>query len=402
MANATSTKAVDTTDSVSLNELVLRLKRCIMVQRPAFLWAGPGVGKSSIVGALAKEMGGVSVDLRLSQMQPTDIIGIPFYVPAENNAGEPTMRWAPPELLPSEKFAKEFPIVILFLDEMNSAPPAVQAAAYQLVLDRRSGAYKLPDNVVIIAAGNREGDRGVTYRMPSPLANRFLHFDVKIDFDSWLDWAIDASINSDVIAYLTSFKSELYKFDANSSDKSFPTPRSWEFVSQLLSTDTAETPLPDSEKRSLIGSAVGSGQAVNFMNYLLVGKDLPKPADILSGKIKEIKIREISAHYQLIVSMLYEMRDYWHAHSTPLDSYATVGQKKIQQRKWNNDKDHDLWMKMFDNFNTFIVANISLEIGIMAMRMAVSNYYFSQSTDMTKLKTWPKMAEKYFPFMKDA
>jgi len=399
---ANSNRAVDTTDSVSLNELVSRLMRCIKVQRPAFLWAGPGVGKSSIVGALAKMLGGVSVDLRLSQMQPTDIIGIPFYVPAENNGGEPTMRWAPPELLPSAKFAKEFPIVILFLDEMNSAPPAVQAAAYQLVLDRRSGAYKLPDNVMIIAAGNREGDRGVTYRMPSPLANRFLHFDVKVEFESWLDWAIDSSIHSDVIAFITNYKDDLFAFDANSADKSFPTPRSWEFVSQLLSTDTAENPMSDSEKRSLIGSAVGLGHAVKFMNYLLVGKDLPKPADILSGKIKDLKIRDVSAHYQLIVSMLYEMRDYWHSHSSPLDSFATVGQKKVQQRKWNSDKDHELWQKMFDNFNTFIVANISLEIGIMAMRMAVSNYYFSQSTDMTKLKTWPKMAEKYFPFMKDA
>jgi hypothetical protein len=139
------------------------------------------------------------------------------------------------------------------------------------------------------------------------------------------------------------------------------------------------------------------------MNFLKVGKNLPKACDILSGKVKEIKTKEISAHYQLIINMLYEMRDYWHSNTTLLDSFTVVGNnKKVPQRKWNTEKLQTEWVRMFDTFNTFIIGQISLEIGIMAMRMAVSNYNFSSSTDMTKLKTWPKMAECYFPYMKEA
>jgi hypothetical protein len=388
---------INTEDELTILELVPRLKRCIKAKmKPAFIWSGPGLGKSSIVRQLAKAEGGICVDMRLSQMSPTDIIGIPYFDKTTN-----VMRFAPPSRLPSKETAAKYPIVILFLDEMSSAPPAVQAAAYELVLDRRCGEYELPENVVVFAAGNRESDRGVTYRMATPLANRFAHFGLKADFDSWLDWAIDANVNADVISYLSTYKSSLFDFDPNSASKAFPTPRSWEFVSDFLNTGV-DDPMTDSEIRDLVTASVGAGEGVKFMTHLKVGKDLPKPADILSGKVKEIKTREISAHYQLIVNMLHEMRDYWHSNSVPLDSFANVGQKKVQQRKWNSAKIEENWRKMFDTFNIFIIAQISKEIGIMALRMAVSNYYFSQSTDMTKLSTWPKMAEGYFPYMKDA
>jgi hypothetical protein len=390
--------AIDTTEAYTINELIPLLKRAMRVKLPVFLWAQPGVGKSSIIRQIASDMGGLCVDMRLSQMSPTDIIGIPYY---DKEAGK--MKFAPPSRLPDVAFSKDQPIIILFLDEMNSAPPAVQAAAYELVLDRRCGEYELPDNVRVMAAGNRESDRGVTYRLATPLANRLLHYDLKVDFDSWLDWALSTSQHPDVIAYITSYKSSLIDFDPNSASKSFPTPRSWEFVSKLLGTNTEDDPMTDSDIRACVGSAVGAGEAVKFMNYLKVGKDLPKPADVLSGKVKEIKTREISAHYQLIISMLYEMRDYWHSNSVQTDEMVNLGQnKKVNKRKWNNDKAQDNWLRMFDTFNTFIITQISLEIGIMAMRMAVSNYHFSTSTDMTKLKTWPKMAEKYFPYMKEA
>ena len=120
------------------------------------------------------------IDLRLGQMEPTDIRGIPFY-----NKDIGKMDWAPPVELPDEEMSKDYPIVVLFLDELNSAAPSVQSAAYQLILNRRIGKYRLPDNVVMVAAGNRESDKGVTYRMPTPLANRFIHQEMKVDFSSW-------------------------------------------------------------------------------------------------------------------------------------------------------------------------------------------------------------------------
>jgi MoxR-like ATPase len=156
--------------------------KCFAKKRPAFLWGPPGIGKSEVVSGIVEELGGMMYDVRLGQMDPTDIRGIPFY-----NKDTGKMDWAPPIDLPDAETCAEYPVVVLFMDEMNTAAPAVQAAAYQLILNRRIGKYQLPDNVVMIAAGNRESDKGVTYRMPTPLANRFVHIEMRPDFATWQD-----------------------------------------------------------------------------------------------------------------------------------------------------------------------------------------------------------------------
>ena len=141
---------------------------------PVMLWGAPGVGKSQMVAQVAERHGMPVIDLRLSQMEPSDLRGIPF-----RNDGR--VDWAVPSMLPeAERHGNQG---ILFLDEITSVPPSVSAAAYQLILDRRLGAYEVPDGWAIFAAGNRQGDRGVTYTMPAPLANRFSHFDVDINLD---------------------------------------------------------------------------------------------------------------------------------------------------------------------------------------------------------------------------
>ena len=123
------------------------------------------------------------------------------------------MDWAPPIDLPSQGLASEYDNIVLFLDELNSAPQSTQAAAYQLILNRRVGKYVLPDNVVIVAAGNRETDKGVTYRMPSPVGNHFVHLEMRVDYESWLEWAVDNDIHPDVIGHVTVHKHDLYDFD---------------------------------------------------------------------------------------------------------------------------------------------------------------------------------------------
>jgi len=174
-------KEISANRTVSPNEAKAAIRKCLKKQRPVFMWGAPGIGKSDIVKQLGEESNREVVDVRLSLWEPTDIKGIPYY-----NSTANTMSWAPPAELPTD----ENSTAILFLDELNSAAPATQAAAYQLILNRRVGTYVLPKGVSIVAAGNRETDKGVTYRMPAPLANRFLHLELRVDFEDWHQWAV--------------------------------------------------------------------------------------------------------------------------------------------------------------------------------------------------------------------
>ena len=329
--------------TVTANEAKTAILRCFHKQRPVFLWGPPGIGKSEVVAGIAEELGGTMIDLRLAQMEPTDLRGIPYY-----NKDLGKMDWAAPVDLPDEDFAKSQKIVVLFLDEMNSAAPSIQAAAYQLILNRRIGKYKLPDNVVVIAAGNRESDKGVTYRMPAPLANRFVHLEMRVDHEAWQNWAVLNNIHKDVVGFIGFSKQDLYDFDPRSASRSFATPRSWTFVSELLEDDISDHTLTD-----LVAGAVGEGVAVKFMAHRKVAGQLPKPEDVLSGKVTELKVKEVSAMYSLVVSMCYELRD----------QYEKIGKEK------NAD-----WHTMANYFFEFCMANFTTELVVMAARIALTTY----------------------------
>jgi hypothetical protein len=251
------------------------LRKAFKKQRPLFIWGPPGIGKSDIIKQLGTELTAHVIDVRLSLWEPTDIKGIPYF-----DSNQSTMKWAPPAELPSAEMAANHQQIILFLDEMNSAAPAVQAAAYQLILNRRVGAYELPDNVVIVAAGNRESDKGVTYRMPAPLANRFVHLEMAVDWDDWFDWSTDQRIHKDVVGFLTFSKKDLYDFDPKSASRAFATPRSWSFVSELLTDDDTD----NDTLMNLICGAVGEGVASKFMAPRNHPSKLPTPRQNISGK----------------------------------------------------------------------------------------------------------------------
>lgn len=232
---------------------------------PTFLWGAPGIGKSSIVKQIAKKSGIEFVDLRLALMDPTDLKGIPFYDKQSHSA-----LWAPPAFLPREGEG------ILFLDELNSAAPSVQSSAYQLILDRRVGEYELPDGWAIVAAGNREGDRGVTYRMPAPLANRFVHFELEVDVNDWKDWAYLSGLDERIIAYIAYKNEHLFTFDAKSDKKSFATPRSWEYVANILASKMKESLLLET-----LSGTIGRDVAVSFLSFIKVMHRLPDIEKIL-------------------------------------------------------------------------------------------------------------------------
>ena len=192
---------------------------------PVMLWGPPGVGKSQIVAQIGARHNAPVIDVRLSQMEPSDLRGIPF-------RDSELVEWAIPSMLPNaERHGAQG---ILFLDEITSAVPSVSAAAYQLILDRRLGDYRVPDGWAIFAAGNRQGDRGVTYTMPAPLANRFSHFEVDLNLDDWVAWAYQNGIDERIIGFLRFRPEQLFNFDPAHNPVAFPTPRSWEFVHRAL------------------------------------------------------------------------------------------------------------------------------------------------------------------------
>lgn len=268
-------------------ELNETLEKLVEGKIPTFVWGAPGVGKSSIVKQIAKTKNIAFIDLRLSLMDPTDLKGIPFYDESEHQA-----LWAPPAFLPRSGEG------ILFLDELNSAAPAVQASAYQLILDRSIGEYRLPDGWAIVAAGNRESDRGVVYRMPSPLANRFVHFELDVHVDDWRDWAYGANIDSRIISYIAYKNEDLFSFDATKNEKSFATPRSWEFVDKILKTGLNEKLLLQS-----LEGAISKEIAVNFLAFAKVMHKLPDLDEVLEGKVKEYS-DEVDVLYALSAGLV--------------------------------------------------------------------------------------------------
>ncbi len=256
-------------------DLTKSLNSLIEEKIPIFIWGSPGIGKSSIVKQVALDKVLEFVDLRLSLLDPTDLKGIPFFDQEHNEAV-----WATPSFLPKDKNSKG----VLFLDEINTAPPSVQASAYQLVLDRKVGEYELPKGWSIVAAGNNESDRGVVYRMPPPLANRFVHLNMEVSFEDWKEWAYNSSIDSSIIAFLHYDQSKLFEFDPSKNEKSFPTPRSWEYVHRVLSSKLDEKLLME-----IVSGAVGQESATAFISFRKVMHRLPNIDELLEGKEIEVE-----------------------------------------------------------------------------------------------------------------
>ena len=333
------------TRTVTLTELKKYAMHNFKTKRPMFVWGPPGIGKSETFEQIkddfiAQGKKAHLIDCRLALWDPTDLKGYPYFDQTANK-----MRFSTPDELPDEEMAKQYDIIILFLDELNGASPATQAAAYQLVLNRAIGKYKLPDNVVIAAAGNRDTDKGVTYRMPKPLANRFLHYEVRVEFNCWFDWAVKNNIHPDVVGYLTTFKNDLYNFDAGSNERSFATPRSWTFVSETISEVDDFT---EEEVTDMVAAGIGEGLALKFKAHREVSGQLPNPTDILDGKVKNLQTDNISAKYSLTTALCYELK-------TAFD---------------NDDKGNE----KFDNFLDFMQKNFESEMVVMGATVALSKY----------------------------
>lgn len=261
-------------------ELPLRTMPSVM------LWGPPGVGKSQAVRQIAKEIEeetGKQVhvtDVRLLLFNPIDLRGIPTA-----NEDKTLAIWLKPQIFQMDESADV--VNILFLDEISAAPQSVQAAAYQITLDRVVGEHRLPENCIVIAAGNRTTDKSVAFKMPKALANRLMHLEVEVSFASWKEWAIQSGIHPMVVGYLAFRQEALLHFDAGSEELAFCTPRSWEMVSNLLHGVDGDL----NKLYPMIAGLIGVGAATEFLAWGQVCGELPSVEDIFAGKTAMIPKR---------------------------------------------------------------------------------------------------------------
>jgi MoxR-like ATPase len=258
-------------------------------RQPVFIWGGPGIGKSAVVNQLAAALKIPLQDVRALLLDPVDLRGLPFL------GSDGRSKWASPEFLPQDGSG------ILFLDELNAAPAMVQASCYQLVLDRRLGEYTLPEGWAIIAAGNRDSDRGATTRMPTPLRNRFVHLEFEVDIQEWSEWAIRTRIRPELIAFLR-FRPELLSaFDRDTN--AFPSPRSWEFVSRIL--DALDSKANPAIEHEVIAGAVGTGAATEVSAFLRTYRELPSIDGILLNPLQEPVPENAAAQYAVASALAH-------------------------------------------------------------------------------------------------
>jgi MoxR-like ATPase len=252
------------------------------------IWGPPGIGKSSIVAQVAREHSFDFIDVRLSQLAPTDLRGLP--VPEGG-----VSRWYPPEFLPRAGQG------ILFLDELNMAPPTIQGMAQQLILDRRVGSYTVPEGWFIWAAGNRKEDRAAVFDMPAPLANRFLHLEVEPDFESFKRYAIEQGLHEQVVAFLSFRTALLHRIDPQ--QPAWPSPRSWEMASRLHRVGLS------------VASVVGHAAAAEFSAFVQIYSGLPDLEAILRGDGAGLAFpSEPSQRYALTTGLCMRSADAAQAH----------------------------------------------------------------------------------------
>lgn len=275
-------------------------------------WGAPGVGKSQAVqqwnnekvleyqrriaaGEKVKPWNPDVCDVRLSMKEPVDLVGVP--IPTKNEKGEMATVWAIPSMWPRDN--GEFSGGVIHLDEMNQGQAAILNAAFQLIQDRALGEYKVPEGYLIIGSSNPAAFNNTVTEFSGPLSNRFSHFNVKANFESWMNHRLNHGGNLDVMTFLKT-QGEGMLYDTVAIENRFGdkadclytdiiiTPRSWEVVERVLAlpAGTKETGgFTMDEKQSYCTGRLGLGMTSRFFTWL---KDKAKYQDwheiLIEGK----------------------------------------------------------------------------------------------------------------------
>ena len=282
------------------SEVARALAALVPTRRPVYLWGPPGCGKSSVVRQAADTLGLALVDVRATLLDPVDLRGLPRL------DGDAAV-WCPPAFLPRAGEG------LLFLDELAQAAPLVQAACLQLTLDRKVGEYELPDGWSVVAASNRAEDRAGTHRLITPLLNRFVHLDLDVSADDWQAWAVAAGVSPEVRAFLRFRPALLFRFDPAASERAFPTPRAWQFVSDVLAR------AGDDLLHPVVSGCVGDGPAAEFVGFLRLYRELPNLDAVLARPDTAPVPREPAVLYALVGALVERCR----SDQAPLPQFVT-------------------------------------------------------------------------------
>lgn len=292
--------------SVNLKQAGSMVEACLKAKLVPMMTGSPALGKSSLIAQIAEKFNLKLIDLRLAQCDPTDLLGFPNI---DKNTGRAS--YYPMDTFPLEgdplpsKFDEhgnkigEYAGWILFLDELTSANRSVQAAAYKLVLDRMTGMHRLHPKLLMVGAGNREGDGAIVEPMSTALQSRLVHIDVILDVNCWLEWAMQNGIDHRITDYVKFKPDMLYTFKADHTDMTYASPRTWEFANRLI----AGKPSVKQDMLNILGGCISEGIAREFIGFCSIYADLPTLAQIIANPEGTVVPDEPSVLYALTGSL---------------------------------------------------------------------------------------------------
>ena len=278
------------------SELAETLALLVEARQPCIVWGPPGAAKSQIANQVAVALNRIYLDIRAMLLDPVDLRGIPW------RDADGRTRWAPPVFLPPTDDTRLF---MLNLEELASCVPMVQASLYQICLERKLGEYTLPEGASIIACSNREQDGAIVHRMPTALANRFVHLEIRVDHEDWCHWAAGNGIAPEVLFFIQMRPDLLHDFNPQSSEKAFASPRSWEFVSNIVNRRANMDP---SIERALFRGTVGEAAAVEFATFLKMWRELPHPRAVIDDP-ENAPVPDNASTLIALCGSLYRMAD---------------------------------------------------------------------------------------------
>jgi hypothetical protein len=239
-----------------------------------YITSSPGMSKSALIAEIADEANLKLIDLRLSQIEPHDLHGIPF----QNNNHKA-------EYLPFDTFPLETDPIpegysgwIILFDEFGSTEGGTQIAAQKIIDTRLIGNHKLHNKCYLVACGNRQEDNCYVVPMAKSLCSRLVHFTLELTTQEWVTYAAETDIDGRIISFIQYKPSALNMFDPSSKDTTFPCPRTWSILSKLIK------PYKDlTQHKALIEGVVGESVSYEFQLFLRYFEDLPTIQEIIEN-----------------------------------------------------------------------------------------------------------------------